>query len=111
MDDYPAGSLDHNIPSLLTLGVSGTSTFELELSAALKDQAVLIRSELPPIEADQTNAHALLHYIQEHDASSLPCNARETQRRYRFRVKTTERVRMLLSPCGQSHKSHNPIIP
>ncbi|KAK3316352.1 Gryzun, putative trafficking through golgi-domain-containing protein [Apodospora peruviana] len=102
MDEYPAGSLDHSIPFLLTLGVAaGASdasgaTYDSALSPLLlKEQAILIRSEAPALDNDQ--AHALLRYIQEHDASDLPCNSRETSRRYRFRVRTAERS-ILLPP-------------
>ncbi|KAK0628924.1 Gryzun, putative trafficking through golgi-domain-containing protein [Bombardia bombarda] len=93
MDEYPAGSLDHTIPFLLALGVSASSTFDSALSPALKEQASLIRSSLPTLETDQ--AHALLDYIQDRDASQLPCNGRESERRYRFRVRTAERSFLL----------------
>ena len=113
MDEYPPGSLDHSVPFLLTLGTrapsadsadstdsTGTSwAYDARLSAALKDQAVLIRSELAPLESDQ--ALALLRYIQERDASQVPCNSRETAaRKYRFRTRTAERVsaRLRTSP-------------
>jgi hypothetical protein len=91
MDEYPPGSLDHSVPFLLTLGTRTGSPYDPGFSAALKEQAVLIRSDLPPLESDQ--ARALLRYIQERDASQLPCNGREmAARKYRFRVKTAERV-------------------
>jgi hypothetical protein len=91
MDEYPAGSLDHSIPFLLTLGTRTNTPYESGLSAVLKEQAVLIRSELPPLESDQ--AHALLRYIQDRDASQIPCNGRDaSERKYRFRIKTAERV-------------------
>ncbi|KAH6842862.1 Gryzun, putative trafficking through golgi-domain-containing protein [Chaetomium sp. MPI-CAGE-AT-0009] len=96
MDDYPAGSLDHSIPFLLTLGTRTGAPYDPGLSAALKEQAVLIRSELPPLESDQ--AHALLRYIQDRDASQIPCNGRDASgRKYRFRIKTAERS-LLLPP-------------
>lgn len=91
MDEYPVGSLDHSIPFLLTLGTRTDTPYDSGLSAVLKEQAVLIRSELPPLESDQ--AHALLRYIQDRDASQIPCNGRDaSERKYRFRVKTAERV-------------------
>lgn len=91
MDEYPAGSLDHSVPFLLTLGTRSETAYESGLSAAFKEQAILIRSELAPLESDQ--ARALLQYIQDRDASRLPCNARDASgRKYRFRVKTAERV-------------------
>lgn len=92
MDEYPAGSLDHNIPFLLTLGTRTDTPYDAGLSPALKEQAVLIRSDLPALDSHQ--AHALLRYIQDRDASHWPCNARDAAaRKYRFRVKTAERVR------------------
>ncbi|KAK0707487.1 Gryzun, putative trafficking through golgi-domain-containing protein [Lasiosphaeris hirsuta] len=96
MDEYPAGSLDQSIPLLLTLGVSASSApHGTELSAALKEQAVLVRSDLEPL--DTEDALALLRYIQKRDASQLPCNGHDIGRRYRFRVRTAERS-LLLPP-------------
>ncbi len=100
MDDYPAGSLDHSVPFLLTLGTRTGTAYDSGLGAALKEQAVLIRSDLPALESDQ--ALALLRYIQDSDASELPCNSRAASaRKYRFRVKTAERVRARLSRQSQ----------
>jgi hypothetical protein len=78
---------------LLTFGVSAgpSSKHAVELKAELKDQAVLIRSDLPTLDSEP--ALTLLRYIQDRDASQLPCNGRDMSRRYRFRVKSTERVR------------------
>lgn len=91
MDEYPTGSLDHAIPFLLTLGTCTETPYDAGLSATLKDQAILIRSELPALDSDQ--AHALLRYMQDRDATRLPCNGRdESLRKYRFRIKTAERV-------------------
>ncbi|KAK4158388.1 trafficking protein particle complex subunit 11 [Chaetomidium leptoderma] len=96
MDEYPAGSLDHSVPFLLTLGTKTGTTYDSGLSAVLKEQGVLIRSDLQPLESDQ--AHALLRYIQDRDACQLSCNARDmAARKYRFRIKTAERS-LLLPP-------------
>jgi hypothetical protein len=96
MDEYPVGSLDHSVPFLVTLGTRTGSPYDSGLGAALKDQAVLIRSDLPALESDQ--ARALLRYIQDSDASQLPCNSHAASaRKYRFRIKTAERVRARLS--------------
>ncbi|KAK4249524.1 hypothetical protein C7999DRAFT_12603 [Corynascus novoguineensis] len=96
MDEYPSGSLDHSVPFLLTLGTRSGTPYDSGLSAAFKEQAILIRSELAPLESDQ--ARALLRYIQDRDASKLPCNVREASRRkYRFRIKAAERS-LLLPP-------------
>ncbi|KAM7224000.1 trafficking protein particle complex subunit 11 [Rhypophila decipiens] len=97
MDEYPPGSLDHSVPFLLTLGVTSgkdnAATYDSALSPILKEQAILIRSELPALGDD--TAHALLRYIQEHDASGLPCNGKEITKRYRFRVRSAERSFLL----------------
>lgn len=90
MDDYPAFSLDHNIPLLVTLGVQSSSDDACAPEPAFKDQAVLIRSAEPKLESDQ--AQALLRYLQDRDASELPWNGRDTDRKYRFRVRTAVRV-------------------
>lgn len=91
MDEYPPCSLDHSIPSLVVLGIA-TPSSESRLSAAFKEQATLVRSDLPPVESNQ--GHALLKFIQHRDASSLPCTGRDVgTKKYRFRVRTAERVR------------------
>lgn len=100
MDDYPPGSLDHNVPFLLTLGTRTDTPYDAGLPTVLKEQAVLIRSEQSPLETDQ--ARALLRYIQDRDAAESPCNGRDAAgRKYRFRIKTAERVRATsCSPRG-----------
>jgi trafficking protein particle complex subunit 11 len=75
---------------LCTLGIASSPSHELGLEPALKDQAVLIRSELEPVRTEQ--AIELLGYIRERDATTLPWNERDSSRRYKFRVKTAERV-------------------
>lgn len=112
MDDYPAESMDHSVPFLLTLGTRTGASYDTGLSAALKEHAVLIRSDLPALESDQ--AQALLRYIQDRDASNLPCNGRDVAaRKYRFRVRTAERVGVLSwrvdepSACSRERWWHN----
>lgn len=90
MDDYPAGSLDHNLPLLVVSGLSTTPTKPLLTDPDLKEQSVLIRSELPPV--DSREAKAILRYIQEADATGLAWNAQETSKKYRFKVKPIGRV-------------------
>ncbi|KAK4176424.1 Gryzun, putative trafficking through golgi-domain-containing protein [Triangularia setosa] len=122
MDEYPAGSLDHSVPFLLTLGTSGDITYQSGLSAVLKKQAILIRSELPALDSDQ--AHALLRYIQNRDASDLPCNGRDAPKKHRFRVQTAERSILLPprrarlpdgidmpSPTAVLHSPYSPLSP
>ena len=91
MDEYPACSLDHSIPSLVALGIAVPSS-ESRLSATFKEQATLVRSDLPPIESEQ--GRALLKFIQDRDATTLPCTGRDVgTKKHRFRVRAVERVR------------------
>ena len=90
MDEYPAHSLDHNIPLLVTLGLAQGTSANSELGPDLKEQAILIRSDVPTVEGD--HAAALLKYIQDGDASKLEWNGRDTSRRYKFKIKAAGRV-------------------
>jgi hypothetical protein len=107
MDDYPAGSLDHNLPLLVVSGLSTGPTKPLLTDPDLKEQSVLIRSELPPVESRE--AKAILHYIQEADASDLPWNGQDTSRKYKFKVKTLGRV-SLRYQASPSWLSVRPIL-
>lgn len=89
MDGYPTGSLDHNVPLLVASGLN-SDTNELPLSAELKEQSILLRSEIPPI--DGKNAEALSQYFKDVDASAKSWSAFERSEQYRFRVRTTGRV-------------------
>ncbi|KAK4190795.1 Gryzun, putative trafficking through golgi-domain-containing protein [Podospora australis] len=122
MDEYPAGSLDLNVPFLLALGTAGAATYDSGLTGPLKEQASLIRSELPAIDTDQ--ALALLRYLQDRDASKLPCNGRSAPKKHRFRIKTAERSILLLprrarlpdgiempSPTAVLHSPYSPLSP
>jgi trafficking protein particle complex subunit 11 len=93
MDDYPAYSLDHSVPLLLTFGLPSSSKEDSTLEVALKEEAILIRSELPVVESEQ--ASALSRYIREGDASGLPWNGRDDTRRYKFRLKSAGRTYLL----------------
>lgn len=90
MDDYPAGSLDHNAPLLVVSGLGTGATKPLLVDPDLKEHGILIRSELPPI--DGREAKAILHYIQEADATNWPWNTSENTKKYRFKIKTIGRV-------------------
>ena len=89
MDGYPTGSLDHNVPLLVASGLN-SDTNELPLSAELKEQSILLRSEIPPI--DGKNAEALSQYFKDVDSSAKSWSAFERSEQYRFRVRTTGRV-------------------
>lgn len=90
MDEYPTGSLDHNVPLLVVSGLSTNPTKSLLTDAKLKEQSILIRSELPPV--DSREGKSILHYIQETDATALPWNSGDAARKYKFKVKTIGRV-------------------
>jgi hypothetical protein len=90
MDEYPTGSLDHNVPLLVVSGLSTTPTKSLLTDAKLKAKSILIRSELPPV--DSREGRSILHYIQETDATALPWNSWDASRKYKFKVKTIGRV-------------------
>ncbi|KAK9424248.1 putative Gryzun, putative trafficking through golgi-domain-containing protein [Seiridium unicorne] len=89
MDDYPVGSLDHNLPLLVVSGLSTGPTKALLTDPVLKEQSVLIRSELPPV--DTREGRTILQYIQESDATELPWNGQDTSRKYKFKVKAIGR--------------------
>jgi hypothetical protein len=89
MDGYPTGSLDHNVPLLVAAGLN-SETNELPLSAELKEQSILLRSEIPPV--DGKNAEVLSQYFKDVDASAKSWSAFERNEPYRFRIRTTGRV-------------------
>ncbi|KAM0331549.1 hypothetical protein ACHAQA_003227 [Verticillium albo-atrum] len=84
MDGYPAGSLDHNLPFLVVAGLTEAPANELPLDAELKDQGVLLRSELPSLETKE--AEALKEYIVSQDARDQPWNPQLATKPYKFRV-------------------------
>ncbi|KAI1777074.1 Gryzun, putative trafficking through golgi-domain-containing protein [Hypoxylon cercidicola] len=93
MDGYPAGSLDHNVPFLAVSGLSTAPTKPLITDPVLREQSILVRSEVPPI--DTREAKAILRYIQETDASGLPWHSRDNSRRYKFRIRAIGREFLL----------------
>ncbi|KAK8121027.1 hypothetical protein PG999_005147 [Apiospora kogelbergensis] len=93
MNDYPAGSLDHNAPLLVVSGLGSGATKPLLADPDLKERGILIRSELPPIEGRE--AKAILHHIQGADATNWPWNPSDTNKRYRFKIKTIGREFLL----------------
>ncbi|KAI1387421.1 Gryzun, putative trafficking through golgi-domain-containing protein [Hypoxylon trugodes] len=93
MDGYPAGSLDHNVPFLVVSGLGTASTKHTLEDPGLREQGILVRSELPSIESRE--AKIILRCIQEKDATSLPWNSRDTSRRYKFKIETIGREFLL----------------
>ena len=89
MDGYPAGSLDHNVPFLVVSGLND-ATPELPLDDELKDQAILLRSELPTLETKE--AKVLEEYFEEVDDRGKSWVGVQRDEPYRFRIKTIGRV-------------------
>ncbi|KAL0941891.1 uncharacterized protein CTRU02_204654 [Colletotrichum truncatum] len=84
MDGYPIGSLDHNIPHIVLAGLTSNPTKALPLNAELRDQAILLRSELPSLESP--DAEALREYIVRQDGRNHPWNGRDSGKPYKLRV-------------------------
>ncbi|KAI1074168.1 Gryzun, putative trafficking through golgi-domain-containing protein [Whalleya microplaca] len=93
MDDYPEGSLDHNVPFLVVSGLNSNPTKPLLVDPNLREQSILIRSELPPI--DGRVARTVLRCIQDTDATNLPWNAHDNPRKCKFKVRTIGREFLL----------------
>lgn len=89
MDGYPAGSLDHNVPFLVAAGLNAEMN-ELPLNNELKDQGILLRSELPPLEGKE--ASVLAQYFKEVDAQGKSWSGVTKDDGHRFRIKTLGRV-------------------
>lgn len=101
MDAYPAYSLTQNIPLLVTIGLptasdSADDTSTWTLDADLKDQATLLRSDLPVLDGEPVAEFS--RYISTGDVSGpVPSGTqrwrgRATSQRYRFRIRTAGRV-------------------
>ncbi|SPJ84225.1 uncharacterized protein FTOL_10742 [Fusarium torulosum] len=118
MDGYPTGSLDHNVPLLVAAGLN-SETNELPLSAELRDQSILLRSEIPPIEGKE--AEVLNQYFADIDASARSWSAFEKSESYRFHIKTTGRSFLLpprrarlpegIEPLSEHPTLHSPFSP
>lgn len=89
MDAYPQGSLDHNVPFIVVSGLN-SNTFELPLSEELKDQSILIRSELPSL--DTKEAQVLDEHFQEVDAQGRSWTGVARDEKFRCRIKSIGRV-------------------
>jgi hypothetical protein len=91
MDGYPPGSLDHNVPLLVASGLVSAPAPDLGLGAAFDDQAVLIRSDLPPMQGRV--AKVLADHLGVVDSRQDAWNGTDTGSGYKFRVITAGRVR------------------
>ncbi|KAM0542465.1 hypothetical protein ACHAPJ_012775 [Fusarium lateritium] len=118
MDGYPTGSLDHNVPLLVAAGLN-SETNELPLSAELKDQSILLRSEIPPIEGKEVEV--LAQYFKDIDASAKSWSVFERNEQYRFRIRATGRSFLLpprrarlpegIEPLSEHPTLHSPFSP
>ena len=88
MDGYPLGSLDHNVPFLVASGL--LSTLPRTLGAELDSDAILIQSNLAPMEG--WAAKVLGDYLGDVDSRQDAWNGRDDGVGYKFRVVTTGRV-------------------
>ncbi|KAI0864475.1 Gryzun, putative trafficking through golgi-domain-containing protein [Xylaria cubensis] len=93
MDGYPRGSLDYNIPYLIVSGLGTNPTKIPPTDPELRERGILVRSELPSI--DTREARAILRFIQEADASSLPWKSRDGAKRHKFKIRAIGREFLL----------------
>lgn len=89
MDGYPLGSLDHNVPLVIFSGLSSNSP-EIKLDATLREEAALLRSDLPPL--DSKEAELLERHFAEVDSSGKSWIGVSREEPYRLRVKSVGRV-------------------
>lgn len=89
MNGYPEGSLEHNVPFIVASGLNATAN-ELPLPEQLRDNAILIKSELPPLESKE--ADVLEAYFEEVDKKSYSWKGVAKDEPYRFRIRTIGRV-------------------
>ncbi len=114
MDAYPVFSLTQNIPLLVTIGLppgvdggeegGGDEAGDAwMLDADLKEQATLLRSELPVLSGEHEAEFE--RYITAGDVSgpvpagSRPWRGRASTGRYRFRIRTAARVSCSPDTC------------
>ena len=87
MDEYPLGSLDHNVPFLVASGLSSSSAHEHKN----EEGGSILQSGMPCLEGE--NADVLHAYLQSIDATQPPWNGRDKKAPYRYRVASIGRVR------------------
>ncbi|KAK5995019.1 hypothetical protein PT974_03411 [Cladobotryum mycophilum] len=105
MDGYPLGSLDHNVPLIFVSGISAQS--EPTLPVELREQGILIRSDLPCLESREANF--LGTYFEEADAKGLSWTAISREEQYRLRIKTIGRSILLPSRRAPLPESFEPL--
>lgn len=104
MDEYPAYSLDHNVPLLVTIGLPPAEDEDEDekwlVGEDMKLQATVLRSELPVLEG--ALATALRHYLTVQDPDVASWKGRAHPPRYQFRVRTSGRVRRAHPSSGSA---------
>ncbi|KAG9251472.1 Gryzun, putative trafficking through golgi-domain-containing protein [Emericellopsis atlantica] len=94
MDDFPEGSLGHSVPFLVVSGLNGAEP-ELPIEGDLKDQGILVQSDLPRLETRE--ATVLDELFTKVDAAGRSWQGVDREEKFRFRVKSTGRS-VLLPP-------------
>ena len=89
MEGYPVGSLEHNVPLLVAAGLN-SKTNELPLQGELKEQGILLRSELSPLEGKEVDV--LEQHFRDIDRKGTSWKGIERGEPYRFRIKSVGRV-------------------
>ncbi|XWW98151.1 hypothetical protein V2A60_006148 [Cordyceps javanica] len=89
MDGYPLGSLDHNVPLIIFSGLTSTSS-EIELDVNLREEAALLRSDLPPL--DSKEAELLAQHFESVNNEGHSWKGVSREEPYRLRIKTVGRV-------------------
>ncbi|EFX03402.1 hypothetical protein CMQ_5452 [Grosmannia clavigera kw1407] len=97
MDEYPAYSLDRNVPLLVTIGLpAGDEEEEDErwlVGEDMREQATVLRSTMPILDGEL--ATKLRRYLTVQDPAVAPWRGRAHPPRYQFRVRTAGRKYML----------------
>jgi hypothetical protein len=94
MDDFPEGSLGHSVPLLFVSGLNSADP-ELPIGGDLKDQGILVKSELPHLETRE--ATVLDELFRKVDAAGRSWLGVDRDEKFRFRMKSTGRVWRLIS--------------
>ncbi|OAQ97921.1 hypothetical protein LLEC1_01222 [Akanthomyces lecanii] len=108
MDGYPLGSLDHNVPLVVFSGLTSSSS-EIELDATLREEAALLRSDLPPL--DSKEAKLLEEHFGNVDNGGQSWTAVSREDPYRLRIKTVGRTYPLPPKRASLPKDAEPTRP
>lgn len=89
MEDYPEGSLGHNVPLLVASGLALQQP-PPELDKALRDDTTRLTSNLPSL--DTREAEVLVEYFNEINQNGKSWAAVSRDEIYRLRIKCYTRV-------------------